>query len=167
LSHLDLRLKTPTPPPIEELDWTSKTPQNATELEFQTTHLKNRIIRHQDSSPTSINEAFDQLVKGAQIMVHSATLLKAEVKALQKANQVKKRRERKRKRRIYQGGSLTIEEGEELVRSTQTRQEEQEEGSDTIQGQCLEVKRRRCGLCNQVGHNARTCKEPQDSIEVK
>ena len=97
-------------------------------------------------------------------MVHSATLLKAEVKALQEANQAKKRRERKRKRRIYQGGSLTVEEGEEVVRSTQTQQEE---GSNTIRGQHLEGKRRRCGLCNQVGHNARTCEVPQDSIEVK
>ena len=97
-------------------------------------------------------------------MVHSATLLKAEVKALQEANQVKKRRERKRKRRIYQGSSLTIEEGQELVQSTQTQQEE---GSNTVRGQRLEVKRRRCGLCNQVGHNARTCEEPQDSIEVE
>jgi hypothetical protein len=51
-------------------------------------------------------------------MVHSAILLKAEVKALQEANQAKKRRERKRKRRIYQGGSLTVEEGEEIIRST-------------------------------------------------
>jgi hypothetical protein len=157
-------LKTPTPPLIEEPDWASKTPQNATELERQTEHLKNRIVRHQDSSPTPINEAFDQLVKGAQIMVHSATLLKAEVKALQEANQAKKRKERKRKRRIYQGGSLTVEEGKELVRSTQTQQEE---GSDTVQGQRLEAKQRRCGLCNQVGHNARTCKAPQDSIEVE
>lgn len=97
-------------------------------------------------------------------MVHSATLLKAEVKALQEANQAKKRKERKRKRRIYQGGSLTIEEGKELVRSTQTQEEE---GSDTVRGQRLKAKRRRCGLCNQVGHNARTCEAPQDSIEVK
>ncbi|KFY26191.1 hypothetical protein V491_01420 [Pseudogymnoascus sp. VKM F-3775] len=52
LSHLDLRLKTPTPPPVEKETWTSKTPQNATEVEFQTTHLKNRIIRHQNSSPS-------------------------------------------------------------------------------------------------------------------
>jgi DDE superfamily endonuclease len=88
LSHLDLRLRTSTPPLIEEPYWTSKTPQNATELECQTTHLKNRVVKHQDSSPTSINEAFDQLVKGAQIMVHSTTLLRAEVKALQEANQV-------------------------------------------------------------------------------
>lgn len=167
LSSLNLQLKTPTPPPIKESSWTPKTPQNARELEFQTTHLKNRIIRHQDSSPSSINEAFDQLVKGAQLMVHSATLLKAEVKVLQEANQVKKRRERKRKRRIYQGGSLTIKEGEELVRGTQTQQEEQEEDTIVTRGPQSKTKRRRCGLCNQVGHNARTCEVPQDSIEVE
>jgi spore germination protein GerM len=93
-----------------------------TELEFQTMHLKNRILRHQDSSPTSINKAFDELVKGAQIMVHLATLLKGEVKILQEANQAKRRREIKKKRRINQDGSLTIKEGKELVRSTQTQQ---------------------------------------------
>jgi hypothetical protein len=65
-------------------------------------------------------------------MVHSATLLKAEVK--------------------------------ELVRSTQTQQEE---GSDTVRHQRSEGKRRRCGLYNQVGHNAHTCEAPQDSIEVE
>ena len=48
-------------------------------------------------------------------MVHEATLIRAEIRALQEANQAKKRRERKRKRRIFQGGSLTVEEGEELV----------------------------------------------------
>ena len=48
----------------------------------------------------SINEAFDQLAEGAQIMAQSFILLKPEVKALQEANQVKKRKERKRKRRI-------------------------------------------------------------------
>jgi hypothetical protein len=97
-------------------------------------------------------------------MVHSTTLLKAEVKALQESNQVKKRRERKRKKRILQGGSLTVEEGEELVRSTQT-QEEEVDGATQAQGQ--EGRRRRCGLCNRVGHNARTCKRPQDLIDVK
>ncbi len=48
-------------------------------------------------------------------MVHSATLLKAEVKALQAANQVKTRKERKRKRRIVQGGSLSIRTGEDIL----------------------------------------------------
>ena len=55
------------------------------------------------------------MVKGAQLMMHSAVLLKAEVKALQEANEQKKRRERKRKRRIMQGGSLSVREGEDIL----------------------------------------------------
>jgi hypothetical protein len=50
-------------------------------------------------------------------MAHSFTLLKAEVKVLQEANALKKKRANKRKRRIYQGGSLTVEEGQEIVQS--------------------------------------------------
>jgi hypothetical protein len=57
-------------------------------------------------------------------MVHLATLLKAKIKALQEANEAKKRRQRKQKRRILQGGSLTVEEGQELVQGTQAQQEE-------------------------------------------
>ena len=164
ISYLDLRLKTPTPPPIKEQSWTSKTPQNAEELGSQTAHLRNRIVRHQDSSPTSINEALDHLVKGSQLIAHKLTLIGAEIKALQEANGLKKRRERKRKRRIHQGGSLTVEEGQEIVRGTQIQEEE---GSEARQAQGLEGRRRRCGLCNQVGHNTRTCKQAKDPIDVE
>ncbi|KFY15625.1 hypothetical protein V492_01867 [Pseudogymnoascus sp. VKM F-4246] len=108
LSHLNLYLRTPTPLIVESDSWTSKTPQTIRELNFQTEHIKNCIIQHQNSSPTSINDAVSCLVKGAEMMMHSAVLLKAEVKALQAANEQKKRRERKRKRRIMQGGSLSV-----------------------------------------------------------
>ena len=57
-------------------------------------------------------------------MAYSFTLLKAEVKALQQANALKKRRANKRRKRIQLGGSLTIEEGDELVRSTQTQEDQ-------------------------------------------
>ncbi|KFY67507.1 hypothetical protein V496_01538 [Pseudogymnoascus sp. VKM F-4515 (FW-2607)] len=96
-------------------------------------------------------------------MAYSFTLLKAEVKALQQANALKKRRANKRRKRIQLGGSLTIEEGDELVQSTQTQEEE---GGNATQGQRTKGKLRRCGTCNQVGHNARTCKEVLDSITV-
>ena len=50
-----------------------------------------------------------------------------------------------------QGGSLTVQEGEDIVQSTvieaQIRQD--------VGG--LEVKQRRCSLCNNFGYNARTC----------
>ncbi|KFY69070.1 hypothetical protein V496_00558 [Pseudogymnoascus sp. VKM F-4515 (FW-2607)] len=40
---------------------------------------------------------------------------RSEVKALQAANEQKKRRERKRKRRIMQGGSLSIQDAEDIL----------------------------------------------------
>src|SRR5450432_3069880 len=117
-------------------------------------HLKDRIVRHQDSSPSSIYDAINHLVKGTQILAHSCVLVKAECKALQEANEVKKRRERKKKRRLQHGGSLTIQEGEKLVQDDKIEEEEEEEAA---RPQHNKGKRRRCKLCNQVGHNARTC----------
>jgi hypothetical protein len=106
----------------------------------------------------------DYLAKGAQLMAHSYTLIKAENKALQAANEIKKRRERKKKRRIQHSGSLTVEEGEKLVRNEKIEEEEEEE---VVRPRRKEEKRRRCKLCNQVGHNACTCERVQDAIEVE
>ena len=83
LSHLNLHLRTLTPPIVESDNQTLKTPQTIRELDFQTEHIKNCVVQHQNSSPTLINDALSQLAKGAQVIMHSAVLLKAEVKALQ------------------------------------------------------------------------------------
>ena len=158
LSHLNLHLRTPTPPIVESNNWTSKTPQTIRELDFQTEHVRNRIIQHQNSSPSSINDALSRLAKGAQVMMHSAVLLKAEVKALQAANEQKKRRERKRKRRIMQGGSLSIQEGEDILQTAEVEaQIRTEVASESSQQVGSTGRQRRCGLCGVIGHNARTC----------
>jgi hypothetical protein len=168
LSHLSLQLRTPTPPIVESVNWTSKTPQTIRELDFQTEHVKSRIIQHQNSSPSSINNAINCLVKGAQVMMHSAVLLKAEVKALQEANQAKKRRERKRKRRIMQGGSLSIQEAEDILQSAEVdAQIHTEVVSETTRQEGSKGRQRRCGLCGNTGHNARTCERHQNSITVE
>jgi hypothetical protein len=163
LSYLDLKLRTPTPLLVEEQHWTSRTPQNLKEVESQSLYLTDRIVRHQDSSPSSIYDVIKHLAKGTQILTHSYVLVKAENKALQEANEVKKRRERKKKRRLQHGGSLTVQEGEKLVRDEKIEEEEEE----AVRAQGNEGKRRRCRLCNQVGHNARTCQRDQDTIEVE
>ena len=89
--------------------------------------------------------------------MYLAVLLKVEVKALQEANWVKKQRERKRKKRIVQGGSLTIQEGEDIIQSTIIEAQIQQE----VGG--LEVKQRRCSLCNNFRHNARIYARYQES----
>ena len=101
-------------------------------------------------------------------MMHSAVLLKAEVKALQAANEQKKRRERKRKRRIMQGGSLSVREGEDILQSAEVdAQLRTEVASETTQEVGSKGRRKRCGLCGIVGHNARTCEREQESIIVE
>jgi hypothetical protein len=159
ISCLDLRLRTPTPPP-QDINWVSKTPQNPDELKNQTEHIQSRIRQHQNSSPTPIYEALGQLAKGAQIMAHSAVLLKAELKASQEANQAKKRRARKQKRRIMHGGSLTIEEGDNIIQNTAAEAQIQREITSAGGSQ------RRCGLCNNTGHNSRTCERRQQSSVI-
>jgi hypothetical protein len=159
ISGLDLRLRTPTPPP-QDATWVSKTPQNPDELKSQTKHIQSRIVRHQNSSPTSINEAVNQLAKGAQIMAHQAALFKAEIKILQDANQAKKRRARKQKKRIQHNGSLTVEEGENIVRNAEIEAQIRQEIAGGGGSQ------RRCGSCNGIGHNSRTCLRRQQSFVI-
>ena len=85
ISALDLKLKTPTPPNSRlstAQPWVSQTPNNLIEASSQTTFIKTRIARHQNSSPTSIYEAIDHFAKGASKIMHKFALLKAENQSL-------------------------------------------------------------------------------------
>ena len=98
-------------------------------------------------------------------MVHSAVLLKAEVKILQEANGAKERRKRKQKKHIAQGGSLTVQEGEQLIENGVIQAQIQNEvAGRVVRPDGSASKQRRCRNCNQFGHNIRTCKGIEDSI---
>ncbi|USP74611.1 hypothetical protein yc1106_01885 [Curvularia clavata] len=67
LSKLDVQLRTPTPPAIlAEALRQARTPSNARELKAQSTLIRDRVQRHQDSSLASIITAINQLKKGAE-----------------------------------------------------------------------------------------------------
>jgi len=165
LSQLDLKPRTPTPSlPSRDTPWTPKTPQNPAELQCQTELLKDRITNHQNSSPTPINDALDQLLKGAQSMMHSAVLLEAEVRALQKANEAANRRRKRQKKRIQQGGILIIQEGRNILTQTAVEQQVQQEiRQDGVQPKRAGAKQRRCKTCGETGHHARTCRKDQET----
>ena len=55
------------------------------------------------------------MYKGATTMMHTAVLLRAEVKELQAANAMEKRRQRKRKKRIQESGVFTVKEGQDIA----------------------------------------------------
>jgi hypothetical protein len=108
-----VKLRTPTPtttPSTTANPWVSQTPHNPTDALSQTTLVKNRIARHQGSSPTPIFETVATLAKGIELLAHEMTLLSAEVYTLRKANEALSKLRRAKKTRVRQGGTLTIED---------------------------------------------------------
>jgi hypothetical protein len=170
ISKLDIKLRTPTPPapPSTTMDsWVSKTPQTAVEASSQSKFIKTRIANHQNSSPTSIYQAVDQIMKGAQSMIHSVALLKDRVETLEKANHALSKRRRAKRTRIHQGGSLTVQDAQDVLdqRSAdeQVQQEMRHHGGP---GRGAPGRERRCGACGKTGHNARTCQKDEEMSNV-
>ena len=118
LSKLDVKLRTPTPPRASSTDvdpWVSQTPSNPTEALVQITLVRNRITRHQGSSPTPLFETIKSLAKGTERLAHENTLLSAEVRTLRAANEALSKRRRAKKTRIRQGGALTVEDAQDII----------------------------------------------------
>ena len=90
--------------------WVPSTPQNSTQAESQSSYVREKVVRHQNSSPTAILQGIDQLTKGTCRAIHEVVLLRAENTALREANHILSRRRRTKKRRLQEGGSLTIGE---------------------------------------------------------
>lgn len=166
LGRLDVKLRTPTPigPPSADADpWVSQTPHNPTEALSQTTLVRDRIARHQGSSPTSPFQTVASLAKGTKHLAHELTLVNAELRTLRAANEALSKRRRAKKNRIRQGGVLTIEDthdiiaqdkvNEQIRRDKRSRGVNREEGNSTA---------RRCTTCGKTGHNAQTCQEAVD-----
>lgn len=91
--------------PLPEVDsWVSQTPRNPNEAISQSEHVRNRIARHQGSSPTSVFSAIKQLTRGTELIAHEVTLLREEVRTLRKANEALTKRRRAQKTRVRAGG---------------------------------------------------------------
>ena len=170
LSQLDIKLRTPSPPGSPSANptpWVSQTPSNPNEATSQSEFIKGRIARHQSSSPTPIYSAIDQMVKGTQAIMHSMTLLTAEVHSLRKANKDLSRRRRAKRTRLQSGGPLRVQDGLAVIDQkdvdTQLEQEARENGGRRRR---VETGRRCCSTCGKPGHNARTCQEDGEMSNV-
>jgi hypothetical protein len=158
LSYLHLQLRTPTPPADQASLWVSKILQNQQEIHSQTQFIKERIAKYQNSSPTPINKVLDQLLQGTQTMMHTDTLLKAELTKLQEANKVITKHQKKHRKRIQQGGVLAIQEGQDIIE--QAAIEKQISGeirNRNRQLQGVEGRQQHCSLYGALGNNSRTC----------
>jgi hypothetical protein len=166
LGRLDVKLRTPTPitPPSADANpWVSQTPHNPADALSQTTLVRDRIARHQGSSPTPLFQTVASLAKGTERLAHELTLVNAELRTLRAANKALSKRRRAKKNRIRQGGALTVEDAHNIMVqgevNEQIRRDKRSGGVNREEGNSTA---RRCGTCGKTGHNARTCQEDVD-----
>jgi hypothetical protein len=128
------------------------------ELASQNQLIKQKITRHQSSSLSSILQAVDYFLKGAQIMAHQNVLLRAEVKSLRKANELAIKRKQHSKKRVQKRGSLTVQDGMDLINQTAVdTQISQEIRGGGLSRDSISKRKRRCGNCSTTGHYISTC----------
>ena len=121
---MKIRTPTPTGPPDANTDtWVSQTPRNPYEALSQTELVRNRIDSHQGSSLTHIFSAVKQLAKGIEAIVYNNTLLATELRALRKANKALRKRRRAKKTRLRKGGTLTVEDGKDLLSQEEAQEQ--------------------------------------------
>jgi len=110
--------------------------------------------------------AVDQLAKGTAATMHQVALLRTEVSLLRKANEALSKRRRAKKTRVQLGGSITVQEVQDLLAQGavggEVVQEMQQDGG-AARGACTKV--RCCSVCRKPGHNARTCKKATESSD--
>jgi hypothetical protein len=161
ISALDLKLRTPTPAnsrPGTAQPWTSQTPSNPLQATSQSSFIKDRVARHQGSSPSAILEAVDQLTKGAAKVMYQLALSRAENRDLRKANEMLSKRRNRKKSRLQTGGSLNLQEAQAIMDERDVADQiKQEIQSGSGRRPRIETRARRCGNCNATGHNSRTC----------
>jgi hypothetical protein len=165
LSRLHIQLQTPSPVRPATLEatapWVPETPHNIAELDLQTKAIQGLIRYRTQSPPSPTIRAVNQLIKGCQMAMQSATILAAENKKLRVANERVKRKRQKKKSYVGQGGVLSAQEVQEAQRGVGNR----------IEGSIHEVEQpsqpgpsrapRMCSICRSLGHTARTCPERQ------
>jgi hypothetical protein len=161
ISKLDVKIHTPTPPegsPELPDPWVSKTPKSTKEIECQSEYIERRIRRHNSSSPDTIITALASLAKGLYEERHKNVLLMDRVHELQAANEILSRRRRAKKKRLNNGGAMTVGEGQASIDQMDVDKQVVAESSQRGgRGRSAAPVQRRCGVCSKPGHNARTC----------
>ena len=99
------------------------------------------------------------MAKGLETIAHSVTLLTTDNHNLRKANEALSKRRRAEKKRVREGGALTVGDARDLLAQKEAEKQAAQDrrgngGGDGERPAAI----RRCGNCGESGHNARTCK---------
>jgi len=91
-------------------------------------------------------------------MMHQVALLREEVSSLRKANEGLSKRRRAKKTRIRLGGSLTVQDAQDILdQKDLDEQIKREERQSSGRVGAARTKAPRCSNCGGASHNVRTC----------
>ena len=110
-------------------------------------------------------EAFEKVSKGAAIIAHKLVLAQQEIAELRAANEAATQRKSHKRKRVKAEGSLIVEDGQRLTALKEFRaRSDGKKAKKQVRAEVGEPSQRRCGRCNQTGHNARTCKQEVEVV---
>lgn len=110
-------------------------------------------------------EAFKKVAKGAAIIAHKLVLAQQEIAKLRAANKAATRRKSHKRKRIQAEGTLTVKDGLRLTTLKEFgARSNGKKAKKPVRAKVGEPSQRRCGRCNQTGHNARTCKQDVEVV---
>ena len=108
-----------TPSPRgSQSSWDPKTPKTLPEVKKQAKLVLTENRKRRRSSASSGGKPFQQLLKGFESVVHEKALLEVEVATLRAENQQQKQKRARQKGYIQQAGSLTIQDGQEVIQNS-------------------------------------------------
>ena len=91
-------------------------------------------------------------------IMHEVALLRSRITELEEANERLSKRCKAKKTRLQKGGSLSVQEAEDLVAQTNVGGRQSDEiGSGSCQDQGVQSCIRHCSTCGETGHNIHTC----------
>jgi hypothetical protein len=153
--------RTPSPPLSTASTWSGTTPLKQPQLRRMQRHLRGQQQRRGGLRLSPRDEAIRMSLKAAELAMHSSAILLEENVQLRKAMSSLQRHKRKKKKRLSQGGALTIEEG--IEKTSQVDIEQQvavDSGEVAPEATHLEPPKRaprRCSRCESTLHDARKC----------
>ena len=110
-------------------------------------------------------EAFEKVSKGAAIIAHKLVLAQQEIAELRAANEAATRRKSHKRKRVKAEGTLIVEDGQRLTTLKEFgARSDGKKAKKQVRADVGEPTQRRCGRCNQTGHNARTCKQDVEVV---
>jgi hypothetical protein len=160
LNQLNIQLKTPTPPGSRSSEWEPQTPHNLVQLAKQASTIKALLKRRSKSPQSPTNVVLDQLIKGCEITMNTAVIMKKELSDLRAANEKQKQKRTRSKRRIASGEGMSIQEGRELIAQPEQAAEARYISEDQPAPDASEPRRRappRCSDCRDIGHRRLQC----------